>query len=195
MKPLFACLITCLALASGLGSSEEKTTEASGTVYDFKVKDIDGKEVDFADFKGKVLLIVNVASQCGVTSQYETLQAIHEAGKEHGLVVMGFPANNFGGQEPGTNAEIQKFCTTEYGVTFPMFAKVSVAGDDQIDLFGYLTSAKNPDREGPVGWNFEKFLVGRDGKLLRRFDSNTDPGEDAVMEAIIAALKEEEKEA
>ena len=108
---------------------------------------------------------------------------------------MGFPANNFGGQEPGTDAEIRKFCTTEYGVTFPMFAKVSVAGDDQIDLFDYLTSAKNPDREGPIGWNFEKFLVGRDGKLLRRFDSNTDPGEDAVMEAIIAALKEEEKKA
>lgn len=191
MNRFLSCLLGLLIVPPYPVPAEEKQSDAPKTVYDFKVADIDGKEVDLADFRGKVLLIVNVASQCGVTSQYETLQAIYEAGREHGLVVMGFPANNFGGQEPGSNAEIREFCTTEYGVTFPMFAKVSVAGDDQIDLFAFLTSAENPDIEGAIGWNFEKFLVGRDGKLLRRFDSNTDPGDDAVMEAVIAALKQE----
>lgn len=188
MKRIVCLLIPFLLLADFAMAEKPDSAES---IYEFSVTDIEGKTVDLADYRGKVLLIVNVASQCGVTSQYETLQALYEAGKERGLVVMGFPANNYGGQEPGTNKEIAEFCTTEYAVTFPMFSKVSVDGEDQIPLFRYLTSAENPDIEGPIGWNFEKFLVGKDGKLRRRFDSNTDPGDDSVVEAVVEALKAE----
>lgn len=162
---------------------------AADSVHDFKVKDIDGKEVDLSAYKGKALLIVNVASKCGATPQYENLQALHKQFADKGLVVMGFPANNYGGQEPGTEAEIKEFCSTKYDVEFPMFAKVSVKGDDQAPLFSYLTKAENPDGTGDIKWNFEKFLVSKDGKLLHRFGTRTKPDDEKVIAAIEAALK------
>jgi glutathione peroxidase len=166
------------------------TASAADTVYDYKVKDIDGKEVDLSAYKGKALLIVNVASRCGATPQYENLQALHKQFADKGLVVMGFPANNYGGQEPGTEAEIKEFCSTKYDVDFPMFSKVSVKGDDQAPLFKYLTTAANPDKEGDIKWNFEKFLVSKDGKLLHRFATGTKPDDATVIAAIEKALAE-----
>lgn len=193
MKPCHPSLFAALALAlTPLVPAGEKGKEKEGSVHEFTVKGIDGKDVKLADYKGKVLLIVNVASKCGVTYHYDGMQRLHEALGDKGLVVMGFPANNFGGQEPGTNEEIARFCEANHGVTFPMFAKISAKGEDQAPLFAYLTSAKNPDLEGQIGWNFEKFLVGKDGKLLRRFDSNTEPDEPAVVEAIREALAAKE---
>lgn len=162
---------------------------AGDCVHDFTVKSIKGEPVDLATYKDKVLLIVNVASECGATPQYATLVALHEAYKDKGLVVMGFPTNDFGGQEPGSNEEIAKFCSSNYGVNFPMFTKIPVSGDAKEPLFEYLVSATNPDREGEIGWNFEKFLVGKDGKLLRRFGSNVEPDAEEVISAIDEALK------
>lgn len=161
---------------------------AEDSVHEFKVNDIKGKEVDLSAYKGKVLLIVNVASKCGATPQYDPLQALYKKFADKGLVVLGFPANNFGGQEPGTDEEIAEFCTSKYSVEFPMFSKVSVKGDDKAPLFSYLTSAENPDKQGDIGWNFEKFLVGKDGKLLHRFATRTKPDDAAVVAAIEKAL-------
>ena len=162
---------------------------AGDSVHDYQVKDIQGKDVNLADYKDKVLMIVNVASKCGATPQYADLVALQEKYADQGLVVLGFPANNFGGQEPGSNEEIMEFCKATYEVDFPMFAKVSVKGDDKAPLFEYLTSAENPDKEGDIGWNFEKFLVGKDGKLLRRFKTGINPGDSDVSEAVEKALK------
>lgn len=159
------------------------------SIYSTKETSIEGKEVDFSQFKGKALLIVNVASQCGATSQYEGLQALSEHFKDKGLVVMGFPSNEFGAQEPDSNEEIKTFCSTEYQVTFPIFAKGSVKGENKSELFKYLTTADNPDKTGEIGWNFEKFLVGKDGKLLRRFPTSTDPYDENFVEAIENAVK------
>lgn len=132
----------------------------------FTMEDIDGRPFRLADYRGKVVLVVNVASKCGFTPQYTELQALQAKYASRGLVVIGVPANDFGGQEPGTNEQIQEFCTSRYGVTFPMMAKVSVKGDAQVPLYAALTSPEhNPDDAGPVKWNFEKFLIGRDGHL------------------------------
>ncbi|HRQ88723.1 MAG TPA: glutathione peroxidase [Bacteroidia bacterium] len=179
-----------LALLSALALSAMPLL-AEDSVHEFKVTDIQGKEVDLADYKGKVLLIVNVASKCGATPQYDPLQALHAKYADKGLVVLGFPANNFGGQEPGSDEEIAEFCTTKYSVAFPMFSKVSVKGDDKAPLFGYLTSAANPDKQGDIGWNFEKFLIGKDGKLVRRFATRTKPDDATVIAAIEEALTAE----
>ncbi len=178
-----------LALLSALALSAIPLL-AADSVHEFKVKDIQDKEVDLSAYKGKVLLIVNVASKCGATPQYDPLQAIHAKYADKGLVVMGFPANNFGGQEPGSDAEIAEFCTSKYSVEFPMFSKVSVKGEDKAPLFAYLTTAANPDKQGDIGWNFEKFLVGKDGKLLHRFGTRTKPDSDEVVAAIEKALAE-----
>lgn len=159
----------------------DKTAES---VYEFKLTNIDGKETPLSEFQGKVLLIVNTASECGFTPQYEGLQATHEEYSDDGLVVMGFPANNFGGQEPGTDDEIKKFCKVNYGVSFPMFSKISVKGDDQHPLFTYLTSAENPDFTGEIKWNFEKFLINKQGKLIHRFRSDVKPQSDEIKKAI-----------
>ena len=175
-------LITLLSIA-GLNAGDN--------VHEFTVKDITGEDVSLADYKGKALLIVNVASKCGLTPQYDNLQRLYQEYSEKGLVVMGFPANNYGGQEPGTNIVIKEFCETNFAVTFPMFSKVSVDGDDQVDLFKYLTTAENPDRKGRITWNFEKFLVGKDGKLLRRFRSGEEPDSTTVKAAVEEALKAE----
>lgn len=151
-----------------------------------KVKDIDGKEVDLAEaFKGKVVLFVNVASKCGLTPQYKELQALHEKYKDKGLVVAGFPANEFGKQEPGTEAQIKEFCTAKYSVTFPMFAKIVVKGEDTHPLYkGLAAAAGNKAPE----WNFAKYLVGKDGKLVGKFGARTKPDDKTIIEAIEKAL-------
>lgn len=158
------------------------------SVYEFSPLDIDGKETSLTQYKGKVLLIVNTASECGYTPQYEGLQAIYEEYKEQGLVVLGFPANNFGGQEPGSNEEIKQFCSVNYDITFPMFSKISVKGNDQHPLFNYLTSAENPDFTGEIKWNFEKFLINKEGELIHRFRSDVTPKNNQLLKAIETTL-------
>lgn len=144
------------------------------SIYDFKFNTIDGKEVKFSDFKGKKILVVNTASKCGFTKQYKDLQQLH---KEYGnsLVIVGFPANNFGSQEPGSNEDIQAFCEENYGVTFLMAEKVDVKGDKIDPIFAYLTSQPNPDFTGEINWNFEKFLIDENGKLIHRYRSKVNP--------------------
>jgi glutathione peroxidase len=154
---------------------------------DFEMKSIDGKAFKFADLKGKAVLIVNVASECGYTPQYEGLQKLYEKFGKDGLVVVGVPANDFGAQEPGTDAVIKKFCESKYKVTFPMLAKVSVKGVGITPLYAFLTSEKtNPGHAGPVQWNFEKFLIGRDGSVVGRFASDVEP--DDLADPIRKAL-------
>lgn len=144
------------------------------TIYDFKVPGIDGKTINLADFKGKKILIVNTASKCGYTPQYKELEELSKRYKDK-LVVIGFPANNFKQQEPGTNEEIQAFCEENYGVTFLMADKSSVLGEDISPLFRYLTSLDNPDFKGDIKWNFEKFLIDEHGKLIHRYRSAVTP--------------------
>ncbi|MFM8705626.1 MAG: glutathione peroxidase [Planctomycetia bacterium] len=148
------------------------------------VKKIDGSEVDLSTYKGKVVLIVNVASRCGYTGQYAGLQKLYDAYKDKGLVVLGFPANEFGAQEPGTDGEIAKFCSSKYGVTFDMFSKIVVKGPGIAPLYKSLTESADP--KGDVGWNFEKFLIGRDGKIVGRYKSGVSP-DDATLKATIEA--------
>jgi len=165
-------------------------TSGSPAFYGFAVETIDGKRTTLAPYRGKVVLVVNVASKCGFTKQYAGLQKLYETYRERGLVLLGFPSNDFLGQEPGTNAEIQQFCTLNFGVTFPLFAKIKVKGDDKHPLFGWLTdNALHPGMGGEVSWNFNKFLVGRDGALLARFGSRTTPDAAELTEAIEQALK------
>ena len=147
---------------------------APSSVYDFKLKDIDGNGFSLAKYKGKKVLIVNTASKCGYTPQYAELQKLADQYKGK-VVVVGFPANNFGQQEPGTALEIKQFCTAKYSVTFPLSEKVSVKGDDICPLFKYLTSADNPDFTGEIKWNFEKFLIDENGNLVHRFRSQVTP--------------------
>lgn len=149
-----------------------------------------GKPVELSEYNGKVLLIVNVASQCGATPQYEDLQALHEKYSKDGLVVLGFPCNQFGKQEPGESEEIATFCKKNYGVTFPMFAKVEVNGDAACDLYKHLTANETyPADPGKVKWNFEKFLVNKEGKVVSRFRTGVNPSEKSVTEAIERELK------
>ena len=157
----------------------EVQAEAPATtrpLHAFELNDIDGHPVKLAQYQGKALLLVNVASKCGYTKQYAGLQALYEKYHDSGLVVLGFPANNFGAQEPGANEEIKAFCTTTFNVTFPMFAKISVKGDDIHPLYAFLTgSESHPDLAGPIKWNFNKFLVDREGDVVGRYDSNVEP--------------------
>ncbi len=152
------------------------------------IKDIDGQETSLKTYAGKAILIVNVASKCGYTRQYAGLEALYRKYKDRGLVVLGIPSNDFGGQEPGTEAEIKEFCTKKFDVTFPMTAKVSVKGADQHPLYAALTGPDSP-APGPVKWNFGKFLISKDGKLLARWDSKTEPDDATLTAAIEAALK------
>ena len=166
------------------------TAFAASTVHEFTLDALNGTPTPLAQYKGKVMLVVNVASQCGYTYQYEGLQALYMKYKDQGLVVTGFPANNFGGQEPGSNAEIGAFCKSKFGVTFPMFSKISVAGKDKAPLYQFLTDkSANPRTGGEIPWNFTKFLVDRNGKVIGRFDSAVEPGSKEVTSAIEAALK------
>lgn len=159
------------------------------SVLEVPLKDIDGKDTSLKPFAGKVLLLVNVASECGSTPQYSGLQALWEKYRGRGLVVCGFPCNDFGGQEPGSNAEIKTFCTKNYGVTFPMFDKVKAAGAGKHPLYAALTG-KDGAFPGDVTWNFGKFLVGRDGKPLQRFEPDVEPDDAALVKAIEDALAE-----
>lgn len=157
----------------------------AASIYDFTIKDIDGNDVKLAKYKGNVVMIVNTASKCGYTPQYEGLEAIYKKYKDRGFVVLGFPANNFMGQEPGTEKEIKEFCTLKYNVTFPMFSKISVTGSDQHPLYGYLTNKKtDPEFGGDISWNFNKFLISKDGKIVARWGSKDKPEDAAVTEAI-----------
>ena len=177
------------------------------SIQNIPVKTIDGKPSSLKDFAGNVLLVVNVASKCGLTPQYEALEKIYEDKKNKGFAVLGFPANNFGAQEPGTNAEIAEFCSLTYSVKFPMFEKISVVGDDQHPLYKELTGAApraqgdpdafrdrlkgfgmTPNQDPDVLWNFEKFLVGKNGEVVARFAPTMAPDDPAVVAAIDAEL-------
>ncbi len=166
------------------------TTFAASNIYDFTLPNIDGKAMPLSDFKGKVVLVVNVASKCGFTPQYTALEATYEKYKAQGFVIVGFPANNFGAQEPGTNEEIKTFCTRKYSVTFPMYSKVSVKGDDQTPLYQYLTKDTPAGINGDIKWNFTKFLVDRNGKVVERFESKITPDSPEVTSAIEKQLKQ-----
>lgn len=164
-----------------------KAAEASDAkIYSFTVKTIDGKEQSMAEYKGKALLIVNTASNCGYTPQYEGLQSLYREYKSEGLEVLGFPANNFLFQEPGSNDEIKKFCALRYHVTFPMFSKISVKGKDIHPLYQYLTA--ETDFKGDITWNFNKFLVSPDGKVVARFDSKVQPDSHEIMSKLESVL-------
>jgi glutathione peroxidase len=160
-------------------------------ILQLKMPSIDGKTVDFSKYKGKVILIVNVASECGYTPQYKGLQALHTKYAKYGLAILGIPSNDFGGQEPGTNAQVAEFCKKNFAVTFDLFAKVGVAeGKNQCELFKILTSKNtNPNHPGPVLWNFEKFLLGRDGTIVARFPSDADPDSEDFEKTLLKYLK------
>ena len=159
----------------------------AGSIYDIAIKDIDGKDTALAAYKGKVVLIVNVASRCGYTPQYKSLEAVYQKYKDQGFVVLGFPCNQFGGQEPGTNEEIKQFCTSKYDVTFPLFDKIEVNGANRHPLYVALAGDTSPF-PGNIKWNFNTFLIGKDGKILKRFDSKVTPDSAEATEAITAAL-------
>ncbi len=176
-----------LAGCAAIGTGEDKKMSP----LQFTLKDIDGNDFDLSKLKGKVVLFVNVASECGYTPQYEGLQQLYSRYEKDGLVIVGIPSNEFGNQEPGSDADIKKFCTTRYKVTFPMMSKAVIKGKDQIPLYKVLTEA-TPNAKGevvPVGWNFEKFLVGRDGKVVGRFKSAVAPDSAELTKAIKAELE------
>jgi glutathione peroxidase len=174
-------LMLCVACASLAAQSK--------SIYDFTMKSIDGQQVSLGGYSGKVVLLVNVASKCGFTPQYTALEAVYEKYKDRGLVIVGIPANNFAQQEPGTDDEIKKFCSSKYNVTFPMMAKVSVLGDDKTPLYSFLTDkSANPQIGGDIKWNFTKFLFDRSGKPVARFEPATTPDSPEVTAAIEAAL-------
>lgn len=172
-----------LALAQGGNGAPRR-------FHDFKLKDIDGRERALSEFAGKLVLVVNVASKCGFTKQYAGLQKLHETYGPQGLVVLGFPSNDFLGQEPGTEAEIKAFCSATYGVTFPLFAKIVVKGEGIEPLYAWLTSKdEHPEYGGPIAWNFNKFLISRDGRVIGRFGSRVAPESDELKAALENALK------
>jgi len=179
-------LTAVIAAAAIMYSSQKEPVLAGGaSVLDFKMRDIDGNDVKLDKYKGNVLLIVNTASKCGYTPQYEGLQSTYTKYKDKGFYVLGFPANNFGAQEPGTETEIKEFCTSKYHVTFPMFAKISVKGEDQDPLYKFLTDkTTDPEFAGDITWNFNKFLVDRKGHVVARFSSKDTPESPAVTAAI-----------
>ncbi len=185
----------CVVLACcGTASAQDKPNENKevSPVLNFTMKNIDGKDVYLGDDQGNVLLMVNVASQCGYTPQYKDLEALYRRYKDKGLKVLAFPANNFGAQEPGTNKQIKEFCTAKFDVTFDLFAKVSVKGEDQCDLYKYLTDKANTVKfGGEIRWNFQKFLINRKGQVVARFEPGDNPMSEKVIQAIETALKEE----
>ena len=180
MKILRSLLTTLLLMAASAFADDAK-------IYTIPLKDIDGKDATLKTYAGKPLLIVNVASKCGFTPQYAGLEAVWRKYKDKGLMVLGFPCNDFGAQEPGTTEEIKKFCSANYEVTFPLFDKLHVKGDEQHALYSALTGAESPV-PGPVKWNFGKFLIGRDGKIVARFDSKVTPDSAELTKAIEDAL-------
>jgi glutathione peroxidase len=186
---LAVLLLSCLSVVSAADDTKNPTS-----VLDFHVKDIDGKDVDLAKYKGKVFMIVNTASQCGLTPQYKDLEALYEKHKDKGFEILAFPANQFGGQEPGTNDKIKEFCSSNYNVTFPLFSKIVVKGEGIDPLYDFLTSKKtNPKFAGEIPWNFTKFLVNQNGEVIARFEPRTKPSAKTVETAIEKALTEKGK--
>ncbi len=182
----FTGAFTSMTHADDAAKKESSEHECA---LNFDVKTIDGETVDLEDYEGKVVLIVNVASQCGLTPQYDGLQALYEKYQDKGFVVLGFPCNQFGSQEPGTDAEIKQFCSSKHNVTFPMFSKVEVNGKGAAELYKYLTSKDaEPAGSGKISWNFEKFLVDRDGQLVNRFSPRTTPDSAELVKAIESEL-------
>ncbi len=181
-------LLTTLACNEG-GTMADASPLAEKSIYDFVMKDIDGNDVKMEQYRGKALLLVNVASECGYTPQYKGLQSVYAKYKDRGFFVLGFPANNFGAQEPGSNQEIKTFCSAKFSVTFPMFAKISVKGGDKHPFYRFLTEkTTNPGFDGDIKWNFNKFLVDKTGKVIARFDSDAEPEGTEVISAIEKAL-------
>lgn len=176
-------------LAFGVTLLMSTSLFAGPGLYGFTLNSIDGKPAPLADYKGKVVLIVNVASRCGYTPQYSALESLYEKYKGQGFVILGFPANNFGAQEPGTNEEIKTFCTRKYNVSFPMYAKISVKGDDQSPLYSYLTKETGPSITGDIKWNFTKFLVDRNGDVVQRFEPAVTPDSPEMVAAVEKQLK------
>lgn len=171
--------------AEAPAQAANKREEKSMNLHDFTMKDIYGKDKALADYRDKVVLVVNVASQCGYTPQYEGLESLYEKYSARGLVVVGFPANDYGAQEPGSDSEIATFCTSKYGVKFPMFSKITVKGNGKHPLYAFLTQAAPA---GEVKWNFEKFLVGKSGQVIARYPSSVSPESDTLIDAIEKAL-------
>jgi glutathione peroxidase len=179
VRKLFGFVVLCVVMSFAAGKS----------VYDFPLNTIEGQPTSLATYKGKVLLVVNVASRCGFTPQYSALESTYEKYKDRGLVIVGVPANNFGAQEPGTNEEIKTFCTRKYNVQFPMMSKVSVKGSDTTPLYQYLTDTSlNPKTGGEIKWNFTKFLFDRNGNIVARFEPEVTPDSPQVVAAIEKVL-------
>jgi glutathione peroxidase len=185
MRKVVLMLMMCLACASLVC----RAAAPPKSLYEFTMKSIDGQQVSLGSYSGKVVLLVNVASKCGFTPQYTALEALYEKYKDRGLVIIGVPANNFAQQEPGSDEEIKKFCSSKYMVTFPMMAKVSVLGDDKTALYTYLTDkSADPQFGGDIKWNFTKFLFDRTGKPVARFEPNVTPDSPEVRAAVESAL-------
>ena len=171
------------------GQAGGKSDVKPASPLDFVVKDIDGKEYDLAQLKGKVVMVVNVASKCGFTKQYAAMEKVYDTYKDRGFVLVAFPANNFKGQEPGSDEQIKEFCTATYGVSFPLMSKISVKGEDKHPVYKYLTEEPTGGEfKGEIGWNFTKFLIDRDGRVYARFASKTTPDDAKVVEAIEKGL-------
>jgi glutathione peroxidase len=183
ISALLAAATAMTGVSMTLGTAGEP---GASNIHAFTMRSIDGNDVPLAAYAGKVMLVVNVASRCGYTPQYRDLEALYERYRDRGLVVLGFPANNFGGQEPGNNEEIKSFCSATYGVTFPLFSKISVKGSDQHPLYAFLTA--DPEFGGDVKWNFQKYLVDRSGRVIGKFSSSEKPLSKKVTTAVEAAL-------
>lgn len=178
-------MASVVATAISSAHADEKTPAA----LNFTMKSITGQDVNLADYKGKVLLVVNVASKCGLTKQYAPLEALHEKYAGKGLAVLGFPCNQFGGQEPGTEAEIAEFCAATYSVKFPLFSKIEVNGPGAAPLYKHLTALNTqPKGKGDIKWNFEKFIIGRNGEVVARFAPQTEPDSKEVLAVLEAEL-------
>lgn len=188
-RVMTAVMVAALVVVTSLTAAAADKEQARA--LNFKMKSIDGKDVDLSKYKGKVVLMVNVASECGLTPQYADLQKLHDEYAGKGLAILGFPCNQFGGQEPGSEKEISAFCTENYGVKFDMFSKVEVNGENACDLYKYLTSLKTePKGPGNVSWNFEKFLIDREGNVVARFSPRTKPTSEEVVQQIESELSE-----
>jgi glutathione peroxidase len=182
-------LLIAVVFASSSFADDKSPAGKTPAPLKFKMKSIDGKEVDLAKYEGKVLLVVNVASECGLTGQYEQLQALHKKYASRGLAVLGFPCNQFGQQEPGTAAQIKEFCRKNYGVEFDLFDKVEVNGDKACPLYKHLTAVKTkPVGPGKISWNFEKFVLGRNGEVVARFEPSTEPDDGELVKVMEAEL-------
>jgi glutathione peroxidase len=190
MKKLALLACGLLILCSCQNQAQTKTSKATekskpmsaSTIHQFKVKDLYGEEFDFASLQGKKVIIVNTASKCGLTPQYKDLEALYKEYKDKGLVIVGFPANNFAGQEPGTNEEIATFCEQNYGVTFPMMDKISVKGDDMAPIYKFLTQkSQNGVKDSEVEWNFQKYLIDEKGQLVKVISPRTLPTDPEIV--------------